>query len=60
MSPKSKAKDQLRNQQAKKEELKSKASSSQGVVASPSAMAGEESVRGVRGEAAKDEKKKQS
>ena len=57
MSPKSKAKDQQRSQQAKS---KSKASGSQGVVASPSAMAGEESVRGVRGEAAKDEKKKQS
>jgi hypothetical protein len=35
----------------------SKTSRTQGVVANPAAMAGEESVRGARGEAAKDDKK---
>ena len=55
MSPKGLTKIQMRSQKATQDESTSKAS--KGVVASSSAMAGEETVREARGEAAKDGKK---
>ena len=55
MSPKGLTKNQMRSQKATQDDSTSKGS--KGVVASTSAMAGEETVRGARGEAAKDGKK---